>query len=170
MEHNLFTLEPEIKPNLFTEKIDHKEAAIISVLERHAVGYRNKRKADWMLPRVNEILQRYNMRIKDDFELRMIVKKLRTSETYMRVIGTTSAGTWLACNDDEVQANSYMTSRIESSIKTALRNGVGIDYFYKMLNNLANPNMPVDNQTRHQFNTEKKTIKRYSDDLQEGRE
>ena len=175
-EYNLFSEEvqisiiPQIQNNksLFEKDIKHKEGAVIRILEEHAVGYENKKKADWMLPRVNEILSRYDMRIKDDFELRMLIKKLRGSETYMRVIGSTSAGTWLACNNDEVKANSYMISRIESSIITALKNGIEISLFYEILNKMTKPNMPVDNQTRHQFNTEKELIKRYSDDLNRG--
>ena len=166
-ENTLFDFEiEEVKPKMFKKEIDYKLGAIIKVLEKHAVGYENRKKADWLLPHVNNLLNRGY--VKDDFELRMLIKKLKNSSTYMRVIGTTSAGTWLACNDDEVKANSYMTSRIESSIKTALKNGVEITYFYKMLNEIQNPNMPVDNQTRNQFNTEKTVIKRFSDDLKTG--
>ncbi len=157
-------IKPE-KPKLFTgESFNTPQGVVIRILEKYCVGYENKKKASFLLKKVNEILA-YDKQIKNAFELRLLIKKIRNSGTYLRVVGSTSAGIWLACENDEVKANGYMVSRIKSSIQTAIKNGVDIDIFYSILKELKNLGLPQNNQTRYQFNTEKKIIKRLSDDL-----
>lgn len=155
----------EINRSLFEDSVSHKQGALIWVLEHHCVGEEQIMKAADMLPLVNDRLVRYGQKIKDAFELRLLVKKLKNSERYLRKIGSTSAGVWLACKDDSKDANGYMISRTISSMETSIKNGVDINVFYNALNDLKEKYYPCDNQERIVFNTEKSEIKRYSDDL-----
>ena len=152
------------KPKLFTKgELNHKHYTIINVLESKCVEYKNKFKAEEMLPIVNERLAHGS--IKDAFELRILLKDIKNSETYLRIVGSTSSGTWLACESDEVDPNKYMKSRTTSSLETCIKNGVDINYFFQVLNELKSKYYPENNQIRHQFNSEKTIIKRFSDDL-----
>ena len=151
------------KPKLFKEALNHKHYAVISVLESHCVKYENKLKDHEMLPIVNQRLA-YG-KIKDEFEMRLLKKDIKNSETYLRIIGSNSTGTWLACESDVVDPNQSMKSRTVSSLETCIKNGVDVDYFFKILNDLKKKYYPENNQIRHQFNSEKPIIKRFSDDL-----
>lgn len=163
---DIFSEEVYQKPKLFKKERDmHRKGALIYVLENYCVGEENKKKAEELMPLINDRLMRYDMMIENDAEIRRLVRDLRNSEIYMRVIGSTTTGIWLACKSDELDPNAYLKSRVLTAIETYIRNGGNLDAIYKEANDLKMKKFPVDNQTRHQFNTESTLIKRYSDDL-----
>jgi hypothetical protein len=95
------------------------------------------------------------------------LKSLKNDKTYLRIIGSNSSGIWLGCKSDTRDANGYMISRTKSSLETSIMNGVDIRVFYKKLEELKKLYFPVDNQERIVLHTEKRTVKRYSDDLKD---
>jgi len=160
----LFDYENE-KPER-TEHFNHKQGVLVKILKKHCVGEDNKRTASELLPLCNAVLEeRYGMWFKDDFELRLCLKSLKDDKEFLRIIGSTSSGVWLACKSDIKNANGYMISRTNSSLETSIKNGVDINVFYKKLKELKELYFPVDNQERIVLHTEKRTVKRFSDDL-----
>jgi hypothetical protein len=150
------------KPNdMFVKDLSYKTYYVYKTLKKHATGYRNKKSVKYIL---DQLWNDYNIKMVSR-ELRTCLNELKNSHTITRIIGSNTNGLWLACKTDEVDANAMRLSSTMNSIETLINNGVNINIFFDKLNELKGTHHATHNQQRTQFNTEKKEIHRYSDDL-----
>lgn len=102
--------------------------------------------------------------------LQHIVTMLRRNEVpnkkITRRIGSSRNGYWLETKKDN--GLNFLKNLAISHVKTAVKSGVPLEYFYQVLNSMENSEF-IDNQTYLEFDEKKqkdlKVIKCFSDDL-----
>lgn len=119
----------------------------------------------------NSKLNKYFDKPLNKVALQHLINRLRRNEVpgkrITRRIGSSVNGYWLETKKDN--GLDFLKNLTTSHIKTAVRSGVPIEYFYQVLNSMENSEF-IDNQTCLQLDDKKQkrdviVIKCFSDDL-----
>lgn len=152
----------ELSPKLFNSNLTPKHYAVIKVLQRYCISENNAHKSDFIISQCQFIDA---IKINDSVELRGIMGDLIESNTYYKYIGSSPLGYWIPLSSDK-DHNSNRNNRLYTAIVRTIKNGTAPSLIYSMINEAKQSYQDVlENQQRHQFNSEKTNITHYGDDL-----
>ena len=118
----------------------------------------------------NNKVRKYFKEPLNKVHLQKLINILRRNEVpgkrITRIIGSNRSGYWLETKKDK--GLEFLKNLAISHIKTAVKSGIPLEYFYQVLNSMENSEF-IDNQTCLKLDidckSQKNVIKRYSDDL-----
>lgn len=139
---------------------------VYEYLKENCVGYENRKKAREIVSELNELGGVFENYRQEWF--RADIVKIKRNSNINRIISSNHYGYWLSVESDEYDGLSYQKKKIKSEIENAINNGIPIEFFYNVLNEIKDVSKSkknINNQKRLVFAHEKDEFIKKSDDL-----